>query len=419
MMRLRTVMHIDVNSAYLAWEAVHALENGATLDYRTVPAIVGGDPKTRRGIVLAKSTPAKRYKIQTGESIQSALKKCSTLRIIQPSYGLYMACSNHLKELLERYTPAVQRFSVDEYFVDFSGFEQLHSNAYQLAVRIKQAVKDELGYTVNIGISSNKLLAKIAGDFEKPDRVHTLYPEEIKTKLWPLPIGDLYMVGRRTLPKLRAMGLYTIGDLAHADRNFLRFKLKSFGDVLYDFAHGIENSSIAPEDDTPIKGIGNSTTIKYDITSAEDAHLVLLSLCEMVGLRLRTIDCRARLVAVSIKAYDFKRISHQRKLFYDTDLTSAIYSEAKALFDACWDGQPIRHLGVRVGELSDQRQGQLTILDGPDLRARQKLDQTIDALRLKYGAQIIARGSFIDSGMSPVRGGTMNRVDYPSMKSQL
>lgn len=419
MMRPRTIMHIDVNSAYLAWEAVHALENGATLDYRAIPAIVGGDPKTRRGIVLAKSIPAKRYKIQTGESIQSALKKCPTLVIIHPSYGLYMACSRHLRELLARYTPAVQRFSVDEFFVDFSGFEQLYGDAYQLALRMKQAVKDELGYTVNIGISSNKLLAKIAGDFEKPDRVHTLYPEEIKVKLWPLPIGELYMVGRRTLPKLQTMGLYTIGDLAHADRDVLRFKLKSFGDLLYEFAHGIENSLIAPVDDTPVKGIGNSTTIKYDITSANDAHLVLLSLCEMVGQRLRKIKHRARLVAVSIKSYDFKRVSHQRKLFYDTDLTTAIYNEAKLLFDASWDGQPIRHLGVRVGELSNLQQRQLTILDGPDLRARQKLDQTIDALRLKYGAQIIARGSFIDSGMSPVRGGTMNRVDYPSMKSQL
>ena len=190
------IMHIDVNSAFLSWEACYRLQQGDLLDLRTIPSIVGGNPDTRRGIVLAKSVPAKEFNIKTGESLYSALQKCPTLTIVAPRFDLYLKCSNSLIKLLEEYSPSIQRYSIDECFLDYTNMEQHFGDPLSAAHKIKERIKNELGFTVNIGISNNKLLAKMASDFQKPDAVHTLYPHEIKEKMWPLPVGDLFMVGR-------------------------------------------------------------------------------------------------------------------------------------------------------------------------------------------------------------------------------
>ncbi len=413
------IMHVDVNSAYLAWEAVHALENGATIDYRDIPAIVGGNQKNRHGIVLAKSLPAKSYDIKTGETVYSALKKCPTLLVVPPSYDLYKKCSNALEQLLKNYTPRVQRFSVDEFFIDFSGFAARCQHPLKLAYQIRDEVANTLGFTVNIGISNNKLLAKIAGDFEKPNKVHTLFPEEIERKLWPLPVGNLYMVGRKTLPKLKSLGIVTVGDLANADDCFLKYKLKSFGTMLKNFARGIESSEVCADDPRQVKGIGNSTTIKYDVEDRAEAHMILLSLTEMVGMRLRAINLWANAVAVAIKASDFSKVSHQRKLAFSTNSTSVIYDVAKQLLDEAWNGKPIRHLAIRVADLTDTAHYQLSLLDGEQIEKKRRLDQTIDQLRNRYGQTSIFRGTFSNSPIAPIKGGTANDSTYPSMKSQL
>lgn len=195
-MAKRYIFHVDANSAYLSWEAVYRLQHGDPLDLRTVPSVVGGDPITRHGIVLTKSIPAKKFKIETGETLYSALQKCPDLMIVRPNYGLYRQCSEAMVEILKEYSPLIQRFSVDECFVDFTGMELLSNNPVETAHELKDRIRDELGFTVNVGISTNRLLAKMAGELKKPDMVHTIFPEEVPTKMWPLPIEELFMVGR-------------------------------------------------------------------------------------------------------------------------------------------------------------------------------------------------------------------------------
>lgn len=416
---MRIVFHIDVNSAYLSWEAVHRLENGDPIDLREIPSVVGGDPKTRRGIVLAKSIPAKAYKIQTGEALNKAFAKCPILTIVRPSYGLYMKCSNAMKTILEEYSGNVQRFSVDEFFVEFTEYTNLYSDPLVLALEIKDRIKNELGFTVNVGISTNKLLAKVASDFKKPDKIHTLYPNEIKEKMWPLPIEDLFMVGRATAPKLNALGIYTIGDLAQADIDFIRYRLKSPGLMVWEFANGIEDSALRGDRYTTVKGIGNSTTIPFDVTTAAEAHMVLLSLTEMVAMRLREEMLMAGLISVSIRNSDLESISHQQKLFNYTDYTPQIFETVKRLFDAAWNKKdPIRHLGVRVSRLAPKNFYQYSLFDQENFEKGRALDQTIDALRLRFGNHSITRACFIHSGLKSVAGG-VSEADYPMMASLL
>lgn len=414
-MNKRIVFHIDVNSAYLSWEAVYRLQHGANLDIRTVPAIVGGDPKTRRGIVLAKSIPAKKYGIQTGEVLFKALQKCPNLVIIPPNYHLYMKSSKAMHEILSEYSPSIQKFSIDESFMEFA---DMGRPFLEVAQEISDRILKELGFTVNIGISHNKLLAKVASDFQKPKGIHTLFPEEMARKMWPLPVEDLFMVGRATAPKLHKMGIYTIGDLAKADPELLKYQLKSHGLLVWQYANGIEDSQLRDGQYPVMKGMGNSSTISYNVTDRKDAHHHLLSLTEMVCMRLRDADFYASLVQVGVKNSSLSRYTHQKKLKYATNSTNAIYQEIKLLFDESWNGDPIRHLGVRVSHFSPTTSRQQTIWDPVNIEELQVLDRTIDDLRLKYGNTIIFRGPFANSKRKPVKGGVPEE-DYPMMASML
>ncbi len=418
-MKTAIIMHIDVNSAYLSWEAVKFLNNGAKLDLRTIPAVVGGSPQKRQGIVLAKSIPAKLYNIKTGETLYSALQKCPQLTVIAPDYKLYMQCSQALKRLLESHAPQVERFSIDEYFVNFSAIKACLADPIGYANRLKDAIYHQLGFSVNIGISSNKLLAKIAGDFEKPNKVHTLFKSEIASKLWPLPIADLYMVGRKTLPKLTAMGIATVGQLASADRQLIATRLKKYGLMLRALANGEVDDLISRDQLDSVKGIGNSTTIPFDVSAKSEALMILLSLTEMVCLRLRAKSLQAGTVVISIKAADFSRLSHQKKISRPSDDTSAIYRVVCQLFSEAWRGQPIRLLGVRLTDLSHPSHYQLSLLDYRDSEKRRQLNQTIDQLRRRYGRDSIFRGTFCNSNFAPSKGGTDDNVDFPAIRSQL
>lgn len=414
----RTIFHIDVNSAYLSWEAVHRLQHGESLDLRTVPSVVGGDPLTRHGIVLAKSIPAKKYKIQTGETLFSATSKCPDLIIAKPNYHLFRQCSQALGKILREYSPLIQQFSVDEYFLDFSHMDQLFDDPITTAHRIKDRIKNELGFTVNIGISSNKLLAKMASELEKPDKVHTLFPEEIPTKMWPLPIEDLFMVGRATSRKLRARNINTIGELAHTDPKLLQMSLKSHGLLIWNYANGIEYSPVKPGGSIEVKGMGNSTTLPFDIEDRKEAQLVLLSLVETVATRLRQDHSCAQLIAISFRTNEFLSYSHQRKISHPTDCTNEIWEITCQLFDELWKGQPLRHMGVRVAELCQNDFIQLSLFER-DYEKERKVDRAVDAIRQRFGAQAIFRSSYLHSGLKAMTGGVIEEEEYPMMSSLL
>lgn len=413
----KVIFHIDANSAFLSWSAVNALQHGATVDFRDVPAIIGGNQATRHGIVLAKSIPAKKFGIQTGEPIIQAKQKCPTLLVIPPEYYIYMKCNSAMVDIVKDYSDRIQVFSIDEVFVDYTGMEKILGDSVQVAHQIKDRIKDELGFTVSIGISTNKLLAKMGSDLKKPDAVTTLYTEEIPSKMWKLPVRDLYMVGEATEKKLLKMGIYTIGDLANTEVEFLKYKLKSWGEVLWCFANGIEDSPVKPDGAIPyIKGIGNSCTIHFDVEDKETAHKVLLSLVETVGMRLRHGAFCARLVQVSIKTNELTSYSHQRKIYVPTDCTNAIYKEACKLFDEMWRGEPIRHLGVRVSDLCGNDFVQLSLLE-IDYEKQRKVDKAVDEIRTKFGSCSVFRAGFLYSRLAPLQGGIVE--EFPVMTSIL
>jgi DNA polymerase IV len=417
-MAKKYIFHIDANSAYLSWEASYRLQQGESLDLRTVPSVVGGDPKTRHGIVLTKSIPAKKFNIQTGETLYAACQKCPNLIIVRPNYNLYRQCSDAMVEILQDYSPFVQRFSVDECFLDFSGMELFSNDPIKTAYEIKDRIKKELGFTVNVGISTNKLLAKMAGELKKPDMVHTIFPEEIPAKMWPLPIEELFMVGRATSKKLRSRGIRTIGDLANFDLKLIKLFLKSHGVLVWNYANGLDYSPVRTGGSIEVKGMGNSTTIPFDIEDRTNAHLVLLSLVESVSARLRQANVLARLVSISFRTNEFYSCSHQRKLFNATDCTDEIWEITCKLFDELWDNQPLRHMGLRVSELC-QNDFYQTSLFGKNFAKRRKVDSTIDVIREKFGSAAIFRSAFLQSGLHSITGGVIENEDYPMMTSLL
>lgn len=411
----RTILHIDVNSAYLSWEAAYRIQHGASLDLREIPSVVGGDEESRHGIVLAKSIPAKKYGIHTGEVLWQARSKCPNLIIIPPDYSLYMQCSTALMNLLNEYSPFLERYSIDECFLDITeavGNEDPLDFAHEISNKIKKT----LGFTVNIGISTNKLLAKMGSELEKPDKVHTMFPHEIPKKMWPLSVKELFMVGRRTAPKLYRLNIFSIGQLAHADPEFLIAHFKSFGKVLWRYANGIDDSPVNPCG-TVAKGIGNSTTTPYDVDNEREALLFLLSLVETASYRLRSAKLLAQVVSVSIRKTDLSFSSHQRRLYTPTDSTENLFKTVRSLFRELWDGSPLRHLGVAFSSLCNDQFCQASIFEDGQIYKKKALDSSIDAIRFSFGSTSIVRGSFINSGIPPLTGGVVE--NFPGMRSNL
>lgn len=414
----RLIFHIDVNSAYLSWEATYRLQHGEQIDLREIPSVVGGDESSRHGIVLAKSIPAKKYKITTGETLYNARVKCPKLVVVPPRYWLYVQCSNAMYNILLDYTPKIQRFSIDESFLDFSDMKNIYGDYSQLAETIKERIKKELGFTVNIGISNNKLLAKVASDFKKPDKVHTLFPNEMPDKMWPLPVEDLFMVGRATAPKLHNLNINSIGDLANYNVDILKEKFKSQGVLIWNYANGIDPSKVRINTSIGMKSIGNSTTIAFDVENSEMAHKVLLSLCETVGMRLRDSKNCCSVVAISIRENNLLFYSMQKKLTVATDSTRKIYEVVCYLFDSLWKGNPIRHLGIHVTDFCNNDFFQFSLLDNFNYEKDRNLNNAVDNIRLKYGSNSLVRSCFLHSGINSMCGG-IGEEDYPLMSSIL
>lgn len=412
------IMHIDVNSAFLSWQAAYNKQIGIDKDIREVPSVIGGNEKSRHGIVLAKSIPAKKLGIKTGESLMEARSKCKNLLVIPPNYDLYVKSSKALMSLLTEYSPIIQVFSIDECFLDYTGLQNHFGNPIDAAHKIKNRIKEELGFTVNIGISSNKLLAKQAGELNKPDKVNVVFPEDIKEKLWPLPVEELFMVGYKTKPKLNKIGIYTIGDLANSDYNLISTTLKSHGRLIYNYAWGIDESNVNYTNSIPFKSVGNGSTIHFDVDDIETANKILLSLVETTSKRLRNSNCKCSVIAIGLKTSDFKYFSHQRKLLTCTNLTNEIYDVAKDLLYEMWDKTPIRQFNVRLSEIGLSNINQLSIFDIKNKEKLERLDSTIDDIRNKYGKLSITRAAFLHSGLKSMLGG-LGKDEYPVMTSLL
>lgn len=389
----RVIFHIDVNSAFLSWEAVERLAAGETVDLRDIPSAVGGDIETRHGVILAKSIPAKKYGVTTGEPVTDALRKCPQLMLVKPHHHMYREKSRAFIAILKQYSDVIEQVSVDEAFVDMTGTGRLFGPSLAVANRIREQVKNELGFTVNVGISSRKILAKMASDFEKPDKVHTLFPEEIPAKMWPLPVRDLFFVGKAAEKRLLALGIRTIGDLANTDPGVLAQALKKQGEVLWRYANGMDDSPVETES-PDAKGYGNSTTVSFDITDSDTAKNVLMSLTDNVCRRLRSDDVKVESVTVQLRFHNLTRASHQCPLPAATNITGEIYAHVCQLFDEMWDGTPIRLLGVSTAKVSHEDKGrQMSLFDDTDYEKLEKLDKAMDAIRAKFGSGAVWRAS--------------------------
>lgn len=394
------IFHIDVNSAFLSWESAHRLEQDPdALDLRLVNAVIGGDEEQRHGIVLAKSPSAKKYGIQTGEPLAQARRKCPDLVIAPPNHALYAQYSKRFITILEEVAPIIEQCSIDEAFCDMTGTTSLYGDPVIFANKLKNRIYNQLGFTVNIGISSNKLLAKMASDFKKPNLVHTLFPEEIPTKLWPLPLEDLFGIGKSSAKRLYALGFRTIGDLAHANKQYLISNFKSQGEYIWNSANGIASADLTYI--PPVnKGYGNSVTLPYDITDTDTANKILLSLCETVGARIRAEGVYISVVQVQIVDCEFVHHSRQTTLPSTTNVTEKIYSCAKHLFAESWDHTPIRLLGVSTGKASTESYEQYNLFDQDKYERLSKLNSAIDKIRSKYGDDSIKRACFVENDSS-------------------
>jgi DNA polymerase IV len=390
----KIIFHVDVNSAFLSWSAVHRLKGGEEIDLRTIPAIIGHDEG--RGVVLAKSELAKKFNIITGESIYVAKRKCPNIVIVNPDFNIYNHFSKAMMELLGDYTPYIEQYSIDECFMDMTNF--LEGEPVKMANDIRNRVYEELGFTVNVGISCNKVLAKMGSELKKPNLVHTLFPEEMKTKLWPLPVGELFMVGRRSEAKLKEIGIMTIGDLAKYNEITLKKIFKSYGSLIWNYANGIDNSAIESNDDYQVKIISNSNTFSRDIGNRSEAHRALISLCDNVSSRLRKTNRFCQSISVTVRNSNFKNYSHQRKLKNPTDSTKLIYETAKDLFDAIWKGETIRLLGVALSNLEDEENEQISMFNNVSVDKKSKaLDKVMDDIKSKYGENAVIRSVFLEN----------------------
>lgn len=391
------IYHIDVNSAFLSWEAAELLRQDPDApDIRSFPSVIGGSEKTRHGIVLAKSPSAAALGVCTGEPLAQARRKCPDLKIYAPHYSIYVERSRQFMALLKEYAPSVDTYSIDEAFCDMTGTSSLYGNPVDFAHRLKDEIHTRLGFTVNIGISSNRLLAKTASDFEKPDKVHTLFPSEMEEKFWPLPIEDLFFVGKSTALRLRSLGITTIGQLAKSDHAMILSVFKSHGDTIWNYANGIESTPLS-HNDAASKGFGNSLTLQYDVTDAAVAKHVLLSLCETVGARIRAAGAYVSVVQVQIVDNDFRHTSRQVTLASSTNVTEKLYTCACELFDRLWDHRPIRLLGVSTGKATQEQYEQYDLFDMQKNEKLSRLNVAVDAIRSRYGEDSIKRACFIEA----------------------
>lgn len=384
-------MHIDVNNAFLSWTAVDLLKKGYKIDIRNIESIIGGDESKRHGIVLAKSMVAKSKGVKTAETILDAKRKCKDLKIFPPNYTLYQEMSNKLFKLISNYTPDIEKLSIDECFIDYTKVRKLYGDPIKFAYKLKKEIKTTLGFTVNIGIANNKLCAKMASDFLKPDRVHTLFKDEIETKMYPLPIEELYGIGKSSSKKLRELNINKVGDLANSNPNLLYKYFKNRVEKLINSAKGIDDSIINLKKEES-ECISNSTTTSYNLNSLEDIYKFLYPLTENVCMTLRKNNKYTSLIGVMLKDKNFKMYSHQKRLKNPTSSTDEIYNIAKQLVKELWNEEGIRLVGISLGKFSNTQAHQISMFEDVKIvEKNNELDKVIDKLKNVYGSNIIKK----------------------------
>ncbi len=390
----RIIFHVDVNNAFLSWSAVLLLKNGYKQDIRKIPSIIGGDESQRHGIVLAKSPIAKKYGIVTAETIYSAKRKCPNLQIFPPNHEFYYQKSKELMNYLRNFTPTLEQFSVDECFMDMTGTNYLYKDYVKLAHEIKDNIKTKFGYTVNVGIANNKLCAKMASDFEKPDKVHTLFKDEIETKLWPLPVKDLFMCGKKTTEELNKMHIYTIKDLANTNQEILNKKFKSQGAYLKEAAFGIDNTSVIAKKEKR-QSISTTTTLPHDETDTEKLKEIILRQTEDVMRQLREKKLYTSTIAIIYKDSTFKNYSYQETLNNSTNNTEKVLKAIVKLFGKTYNQEKIRLIGVRISNLTENKQTQISLFDENEEHDKKvdSIQGTIDEINKKFGSTIVLPAS--------------------------
>ena len=392
-MKERIIMHIDCNNAFLSWTAVNMLHNGSKIDIRYRYAVIGGDEAQRRGIVLAKSMPCKKKGVVTGEALYTARRKCPYLEVYKPDYKIYKRYSDMMYTYLCNYSDKIERFSIDECFLDYTDSCKLFGDPVKLAYKIKKDIKVNFGFTVNVGIGNNKLLAKMASDFSKPDRVHTLFSYEVKNKMWPLDVRDLFMIGKSTSKKLRDLGINTIGELANCEMDFLMRHFKSMGKMMWNYANGIDYSEVETDYGNP-KSISSSSVLPYNYSNIDDIYKELKKLSMETGKRLRNKKMYAPNVNIWVKFNDFSKISKQVTLDNVIDNDEDIYNNAVKLFNMVWNSdtdKKIRALCVGVANLTDVYKVQLSIFGDENIKIdrNDNLQKTLDDIKKKYGDKSI------------------------------
>ena len=396
----KVILHIDVNNAFLSWTAVDMLKNGSKIDIRNRYAVIGGDEDSRRGVVLAKSNLCKSKGVITGESLYMARRKCPYLEVYKGNREVYKKYSNLMYEYLLQYTNIIERYSIDECFLDYTYSINLFGDPIRIAYKIKEDIKTKFGFTVNVGIGNNKLEAKMASDFSKPDKVHTLFDEEIKNKLWPLQLENLFMLGKSSASKLREMGFKTIGDIANSDINILIKCFKSHGKLMWEFANGIDNSEVCYLDHDA-KSISSSTVLPYNYSNRDEILKVMKSLSMDVGKRLRESGMFAKNISIWIKYSNFVKVSKQINLDNVIHTDNDIYNNSVILFDKLWNKEDnVRGLCVGVSNFKNSNDRQLSLFDIDKTNEKKsikddKLQKVLDELRNKYGEDKIGYADMI------------------------
>lgn len=393
----RIIFHIDVNNAFLSWTAVKLLKEGYKVDIRTIPSVIGGDESTRHGIVLAKSPVAKKYGVVTAETLYSARKKCPGLKTFPADRECYREMSSKLINYISNFSPDLEQFSIDECFLDLTGTSYLYDDVIALAYKMKDEIYSKFGFTVNIGIANNKLCAKMASDFEKPNKVHTLFDYEIETKMWPLPIDDLFMVGKKTAFKLKKMGFFTIGDVAKCNPERLIREFKSFGSIIHERANGIDDS-IVDSTISENKSISVSWTLERDTDDVLEIKKILLKQVDEVGRSLRRKNLFTGVVAITFKTADFVSFSRQTTLEIPINSNEDIYDVVIKLLHKVWNFEKIRNIGIRLSKFTDVRVEQESLFDNSSEKIikNEKIQHALDKIKDKYGTDIINPASLLE-----------------------
>ena len=385
----RIIMHIDVNNAFLSWSAVDLLNKGYKYDIRNSYAVIGGDETKRAGIVLAKSTPCKKLGIKSAETLYQARKKCKVLKVFPPNYEFYKKMSHELFKIISKYTPDIEIASIDECYIDYGKSMLINGEPLQFAQKLQKEIYDTLKFTVNIGIANNKLCAKMASDFTKPNKIHTLYDYEIESKMYPLPVEDLIGIGSKSVPKLNQIGIKTIYDLATYDEQKLSIFFKNQAKHMIELAQGIDEEEVISEKED-CKSISNTVTLPVDICEIDEAYDELMDIAQKVAQTLRKQNKYAYVIAVIIKDNNFITKNHQAKLVNPTNIGNEIYKKAKSLLKDIWDGEPIRLIGIRLDNLVENYDYQASLFENINKKEEnEKLEQVIDQIKKKYGNKSI------------------------------